>query len=72
VTGPVPGRRTPFRIPAPGALPWPPSPRTNALMRRVLVGLIGFLTLVDLFAAQAILPTLARMYHVAPSAMVSR
>lgn len=42
-----------------------PSP----LARRVVIGLIGFLTLVDLFAAQAILPTLAKMYHVAPSAM---
>lgn len=41
----------------------------NALLRRVLIGLIGFLTLVDLFAAQAILPTLARMYDVKPSAM---
>jgi len=39
------------------------------LLRRVLIGLIGFLTLVDLFAAQAILPTLARMYAVPPSAM---
>lgn len=42
---------------------------TNDFARRVVIGLIGFLTLVDLFAAQAILPTLARMYHVAPSAM---
>jgi predicted MFS family arabinose efflux permease len=37
--------------------------------RRLIIGLIGFLTLVDLFAAQAILPTLAAMYHVRPSAM---
>jgi YNFM family putative membrane transporter len=41
----------------------------SQLARRVLIGLIGFLTLVDLFAAQAILPTLAKMYGVAPSAM---
>ena len=41
----------------------------SALLRRFGVGLIGFLTLVDLFAAQAILPTLAKMYAVAPSAM---
>jgi len=41
----------------------------HAFLRRVLIGLIGFLTLVDLFAAQAILPTLARMYGVAPAAM---
>src|SRR5687767_11620364 len=41
----------------------------NGLLRRAIIGLIGFLTLVDLFAAQAILPTLARMYDVPPSAM---
>jgi YNFM family putative membrane transporter len=41
----------------------------HAFLRRVLVGLIGFLTLVDLFAAQAILPTLAKIYRVPPSAM---
>jgi predicted MFS family arabinose efflux permease len=41
----------------------------NAMLRRAVIGLIGFLTLVDLFAAQAILPTLARTYDVAPSAM---
>jgi predicted MFS family arabinose efflux permease len=39
------------------------------LARVVVVGLIGFLTLVDLFATQAILPTLARVYRVAPAAM---
>lgn len=32
----------------------------------VLIGLIGFFTLVDLFAAQAILPTLAGRFAVAP------
>ena len=42
---------------------------THPLLRRLLVGAIGFLTLVDLFAAQAILPTLAKVYGVAPSAM---
>jgi len=41
----------------------------HALVRRLVIGLIGFLTLVDLFAAQAILPTLAQMYDVPPSAM---
>ncbi|MBI1198000.1 MAG: MFS transporter [Phenylobacterium sp.] len=41
----------------------------RAMARGMLIGLIGFLTLVDLFAAQAILPTLAKMYAVAPSAM---
>ena len=43
--------------------------RPSAASRTFVVGLIGFLTLVDLFAAQALLPTLARTYHVAPSAM---
>ena len=41
----------------------------KALLRRALIGLIGFLTLVDLFAAQAILPTLAKMFGVSRSAM---
>jgi YNFM family putative membrane transporter len=41
----------------------------NGFQRRAVIGLIGFLTLVDLFAAQAILPTLAEMYGVPPSAM---
>jgi YNFM family putative membrane transporter len=41
----------------------------DGFLRRAIIGLIGFLTLVDLFAAQAILPTLARMYDVTPSAM---
>jgi predicted MFS family arabinose efflux permease len=37
--------------------------------RITLVGVIGFLTLVDLFATQAILPTLTRLYGVTPAAM---
>ncbi len=40
-----------------------------ALWRNVVIGLIGFFTLVDLFAAQAIVPTLAAAYDVSPSAM---
>ncbi|MEL4474500.1 hypothetical protein, partial [Shewanella algae] len=36
---------------------------------RGIVGCISFLTLVDLFAAQAILPTLAAAYHVSPAQM---
>ncbi len=38
-------------------------------LRMAVIGLISFLTLVDLFAAQAILPTLARSYGVSASAM---
>lgn len=37
--------------------------------RLLVVGLISFLTLVDLFAAQAILPSLARAYHTTPAMM---
>ncbi len=39
------------------------------LLRSLIVGLIGFLTLVDLFAAQAILPSLAAHYEVKPAAI---
>ena len=38
-------------------------------LRSTVVGLIGFLTLVDLFATQAILPSLAKLYGVAPAAI---
>lgn len=37
--------------------------------RLLVVGLISFLTLVDLFAAQAILPSLVRAYHTTPAMM---
>ncbi|HSS64678.1 MAG TPA: MFS transporter [Gammaproteobacteria bacterium] len=40
-----------------------------AFWRTVVIGLIGFFTLVDLFAAQAIVPSLARAYEVSPAAM---
>ena len=40
-----------------------------ALHRSLLIGLIAFLTLVDLFAAQAILPSLAARYGVSPAEM---
>jgi len=38
-------------------------------MRNVLIGLAAFLTLVDLFATQAILPALAQAYGVRPTAI---
>ena len=47
----------------------PPAHRRNALGLTVIIGLIGFLTLVDLFATQALLPTLARTYRAAPSSV---
>ncbi|MGO8920402.1 MAG: MFS transporter [Stellaceae bacterium] len=40
-----------------------------ALLRSTLIGLIAFLTVVDLFATQAILPSLAAAYGVSPAAM---
>ncbi len=43
--------------------------RMGATPRAIVVGLIGFLTLVDLFAAQAILPTLVETYGVSRAAM---
>src|SRR5262245_15117686 len=41
----------------------------HALRRTLVIGLTAFLTLVDLFATQAILPSLARFYKVTPAAM---
>ena len=41
----------------------------GVLVRSLLIGLIAFLTVVDLFATQAILPSLARAYGVMPAAM---
>jgi YNFM family putative membrane transporter len=41
----------------------------GALLRTLVIGLAAFLTLVDLFATQAILPFLAAAYGVSPSAM---
>ena len=42
---------------------------TAVVLRTFVIGLMAFLTVVDLFAAQAILPSLARHYHVSPAAM---
>ena len=39
------------------------------LLRSVVIGTTAFLTLVDLFATQAILPSLTRAYSVTPAAM---
>src|SRR5436190_7605231 len=41
----------------------------GSLLRNLVIGVTAFLTVVDLFATQAILPTLARLYQVAPAAM---
>ncbi len=43
--------------------------RAGEAPRAIVVGLMGFLTLVDLFAAQAILPSLVKTYGVTSAAM---
>src|SRR5262249_22607964 len=42
---------------------------SGALLRTVVIGVTAFLTVVDLFATQAILPSLAKAYGVTPAAM---
>jgi MFS transporter, YNFM family, putative membrane transport protein len=41
----------------------------GVLLRSLVIGLTAFLTVVDLFATQAILPSLAAAYRVSPAAM---
>ena len=41
----------------------------HVVRRTVIIGLTAFLTVVDLFATQAILPSLAQHYQVTPAAM---
>ena len=55
---------------APAAFEAPASrASTLTLARESVVALIAFLTVVDLFATQAILPSLAKAYGVSPVAM---
>ncbi|MGQ0673772.1 MAG: MFS transporter [Hyphomicrobium sp.] len=42
---------------------------TSSLGRSLVIGLAAFLTVVDLFAAQALLPSLVARYQVSPAAM---
>ena len=42
---------------------------SGVLLRTIVIGLTAFFTVVDLFATQAILPTLTRAYQVTPAAM---
>jgi predicted MFS family arabinose efflux permease len=53
------------------ALPAPVDQKhgTRALLNTLLIGIIAFLTVVDLFATQAILPALTRAYATTPAAM---
>jgi len=46
-----------------------PAHHSGVVLRTFVIGLTAFLTVVDLFATQAILPTLAKVYHVTPAAM---
>jgi predicted MFS family arabinose efflux permease len=41
----------------------------GVVLRSIVIGLTAFLTVIDLFATQAILPSLARHYQVTPAAM---
>jgi predicted MFS family arabinose efflux permease len=47
----------------------PVSSETNGAFRTLLIGLTAFLTVVDLFATQAILPALTRAYGTTPAMM---
>ena len=46
-----------------------PDQSPGVALRSIVIGLTAFLTVVDLFATQAILPSLARHYQVTPAAM---
>jgi YNFM family putative membrane transporter len=46
-----------------------PAHSSGVLLRTIVIGLTAFLTVVDLFATQAILPSLTRAYNVTPAAM---
>src|SRR3954463_11140271 len=43
--------------------------QSGAFARTLLIGLIAFLTVIDLFGTQAILPMLTKAYGVTPAAM---
>src|SRR5437588_9424120 len=45
------------------------APSPGVVLRSLVIGLTAFLTVVDLFATQAILPSLTRHYNVTPAAM---
>ena len=47
----------------------PEMTRPSLTFRLIVIGIISFLTLVDLFAAQAILPSLTKAYGVTPAQM---
>ncbi|MEM8593107.1 MAG: MFS transporter, partial [Pseudomonadota bacterium] len=51
------------------ALPQLPEDRRAVFRRSAIIALIAFLTLIDLFGSQALLPTLVKTYGVSPAAM---
>ncbi len=51
------------------SVPAVPHGAASALLRSFVIGLTAFLTVVDLFATQAILPSLAKAYDVSPAAI---
>lgn len=53
----------------PHAMTLPAHAPPRALLSPPVIGVVAFLTVVDLFATQAILPALARAYGVSPAAM---
>jgi MFS transporter, YNFM family, putative membrane transport protein len=57
-----------IRAELPATMP-APEEAFHVLWRNFMIGLIAFLTVVDLFATQAILPSLAQAYNVTPAAM---
>jgi MFS transporter, YNFM family, putative membrane transport protein len=54
-------------MPDNASFPQVAQPPGLSLQQSLLIAVIGFLTLVDLFATQAILPSLAQVYGVAPA-----
>ena len=44
-------------------------PDSRAILRALVIGVIAFLTVVDLFATQAILPALTHAYRTSPAVM---
>ncbi|MEM7721765.1 MAG: MFS transporter [Pseudomonadota bacterium] len=47
----------------------PPEARRDVLRRSAMIAIIAFLTLIDLFGSQALLPTLVETYGVSPGTM---
>jgi MFS transporter, YNFM family, putative membrane transport protein len=56
-------------MPSTTALEEAPRRRAGAFVRELVIGITAFLTVVDLFATQAILPSLTHHYRVTPAAM---